>query len=59
MPCVPGIDYRAKLDELRRLPSEMEIVEFKEAKTGYDFDKLGRCFSALANEANLRHLPRA
>ena len=59
MPCVPNIDYYAKLEELRRLPSETEIVEFKEAKTGYDFDKLGRCFSALANEANLRHLPHA
>ena len=48
-----------KLKELCRLPRETEIVEFKEAKTGYDFDKLGKYFSALANEANLRRLSRA
>lgn len=53
------VDLYAKLDELRRLPSETEIVEFKEAKTNYDFSDLGRCFSALANEANLRRLPHA
>ncbi|MDR2564008.1 MAG: hypothetical protein LBC98_08735 [Prevotellaceae bacterium] len=32
------------------LPAETEIVEFKEAKTGYDFDKIGKYFSALSNE---------
>ena len=30
-----------------------EIVEFKEAKGGYDVDKIGRYFSAISNEANL------
>jgi len=35
------------------LPSETEWVEFKEAKTTFDFDQLGRYFSALSNEANL------
>ncbi|SEP83412.1 ATP-dependent DNA helicase RecG [Lachnospiraceae bacterium RM5] len=34
---------------------EDEIVEFKEAKGSYDFDKIGKYFSALSNEANLRN----
>ncbi len=34
---------------------EHEIVEFKEAKGGYDTDKIGRYFSAISNEANLRN----
>jgi len=33
---------------------ENEIVEFKEAKNNYDFNKLGMYFSALSNEANLK-----
>jgi len=33
---------------------EHEIVEFKEAKSSYDTDKIGRYFSAISNEANLR-----
>ena len=33
---------------------EYEIVEFKEAKSSYDTDKIGRYFSAISNEANLR-----
>lgn len=33
---------------------EYEIVEFKEAKSNYDTDKIGRYFSAISNEANLR-----
>jgi len=36
------------------LSAETEIVEFKEAKNGYDFDKIGKYFSALSNEANLK-----
>jgi ATP-dependent DNA helicase RecG len=43
-----------KLTELRSLPAETEVVEFKEAKNGYDFTKLGKYFSALCNEANLK-----
>lgn len=31
-----------------------EIVEFKEAKGDYDTDKIGRYFSAISNEENLR-----
>lgn len=34
---------------------ETEIVEYKEAKRNYDFEKLGKYFSALSNEANLRN----
>lgn len=33
---------------------EYEIVEFKEAKGHYDTDKIGRYFSAISNEANLK-----
>lgn len=33
---------------------EYEIVEFKEAKGGYNEDKLGQYFSAISNEANLK-----
>lgn len=43
-----------KLAELRSLPGETEVVEFKEAKNDYDFTKLGKYFSALCNEANLK-----
>ncbi|MCR5152512.1 MAG: putative DNA binding domain-containing protein [Prevotella sp.] len=34
--------------------SENEVVEFKVAKNNYDVDDLGKYFSALSNEANLR-----
>ncbi len=34
---------------------ETEVVEYKEAKQNYDFDGIGRYFSALSNEANLRN----
>lgn len=42
------------LDGLRTLPKETEWVEFKEARTSFDLDRLGRYFSALSNEANLK-----
>lgn len=41
------------------LPGETEIVEFKEARNNYDFGKLGKYFSALSNEANLKGKPYA
>ena len=41
------------LNRLLKCSSENEIVEFKEAKNNYDFNKLGKYFSALSNEANL------
>jgi ATP-dependent DNA helicase RecG len=42
------------LDELRALPVETEWLEFKEAKRTFDFKELGRYFSAISNEANLK-----
>ena len=42
------------LSEALALPAETEIVEFKEAKESYDFGKIGKYFSALSNEANLK-----
>lgn len=48
-----------KLNELRSLQSENEIVEFKEANKSYDSNKLGKYFSALSNEANLNHTTHA
>lgn len=44
---------RNKLNELRSLPAETEVVEFKTAANNYDFKKIGKYFSALCNEANL------
>ncbi len=42
------------LKGLLNLTAESEVVEFKEAKNNYDFTKLGKYFSALCNEANLK-----
>ena len=47
-------ELHKKLNQLRNLQAENEIVEFKEAKSGYDFSKLGKYFSALCNEANMQ-----
>ena len=47
-------ELEAKLTELMALPAETECVEFKEAKNDYHFDRLGKYFSALSNEANLK-----
>ncbi len=47
------------LKALKALPGETEIVEFKEAKENYDFNKIGKYFSALSNEANLKGKPEA
>ena len=47
------------LTNLQNLPAETEVVEFKEAKNGFDFGKLGKYFSALSNEANLKGKPYA
>jgi len=52
-------DLERKLQQLRSLPGETEIVEFKEANNNYDFNKLGRYFSALSNEANLKNAREA
>lgn len=42
------------IDHFQNQKAETECVEFKEAKTQYDFGKLGKYFSALSNEANLK-----
>lgn len=47
-------DIKSKLTEFLLLPAETEWIEFKEAKTNIDFDDIGRYFSALSNEANLK-----
>jgi ATP-dependent DNA helicase RecG len=46
-------ELQFKLHQLQGLQAENEIVEFKEARQNYDFNKLGKYFSALCNEANL------
>ena len=38
---------------------ESEVVEFKEAKTNYSFNDIGKYFSALSNEANIRGFQEA
>lgn len=47
-------ELKLLVDAFRNQSSETECVEFKEAKTQYDFGKLGKYFSALSNEANLK-----
>ncbi|MFH0790237.1 MAG: RNA-binding domain-containing protein [Candidatus Omnitrophota bacterium] len=41
------------LDEIISLPKESEWVEFKHARQDFSFDKIGKYFSAISNEANL------
>ena len=38
---------------------ENEVIEFKEARSNYSFNDIGKYFSALSNEANLRGLTEA
>ncbi len=47
--------YAEKLDDLMN-NWENELVEFKEARVSLGTDEIGRYFSALSNEANLRKL---
>ncbi|MCK9338282.1 MAG: ATP-binding protein, partial [Arcobacteraceae bacterium] len=37
---------------------EDEVTEFKQAKHDYSTSDIGKYFSALANEANLREVPK-
>lgn len=53
------VDVENVLRKLLSFVTETEVVEFKEAKNGYDFRKLGKYFSALSNEANLNGKPHA
>lgn len=52
------INEQDLLDKLDGLINgwEDETVEFKEANKDYDKEKIGRYFSALSNEANLKNL---
>ncbi len=50
-------DIENFLRKLISLPSETEWIEFKEAKSNFDLDDLGKYFSALSNEANLNGQP--
>jgi ATP-dependent DNA helicase RecG len=52
-------ELQTELSRLQNLTAETEVVEFKEAKNTYDFTKLGKYFSALSNEANLKGKPYA
>lgn len=42
-------ELRTKLQELTDLPAETEWVEFKQARSNFDLDDLGKYFSALSN----------
>lgn len=44
----------SQIFETLRYRPENEVVEFKKAENNFDFDDLGKYFSALSNEANLR-----
>ena len=48
-------ELKKLLNELRALPAETECVEFKEAKNTFHFNEIGKYFSALSNEANLKN----
>lgn len=47
---------KKQFEELKKMPVETEWVEFKEARKDFDFGKLGKYFSALSNEANLKNV---
>lgn len=47
------ININEKLQQFLVANDESEVLEYKEAKNQYDFEKLGKYFSALSNEANL------
>ena len=49
-------EIKDKLDELRNLPTETEIVEFKgSVNDNFSTSDIGKYFSALSNEANLQN----
>ena len=43
-----------KIEEMVKTP-ETEVAEFKEAKSNFSFNDIGKYFSALSNEANLKN----
>lgn len=44
------------LEQFRNMPAETEWLEFKEAKKDFHFDNLGKYFSAISNEVNMKGL---
>lgn len=42
------------LHKLKKLPAETECLEFKKAAVKFHFNDIGKYFSALSNEANLK-----
>lgn len=46
-------ELKKKIHEMIR-DFENEVVEFKEANSNYSFKDIGKYFSALGNEANIR-----
>ena len=52
-------DLLKLLHHLLAAPVETEVLEFKEAKNTFHFEEIGKYFSALANEANLKGIPVA
>ena len=50
---------KTTLINLLKSNTETEILEFKEAKSQFDKNKLGKYFSALSNEANLKSKSQA
>jgi ATP-dependent DNA helicase RecG len=52
--CMNAEQIKRKLDKLIALSKESEWLEFKQASHSFHFDKLGKYFSALSNEANLK-----
>lgn len=50
------MNIEQQLQTLLSLDGENEVVEFKHAENNYDFSKLGKYFSALSNEANLKNI---
>ncbi|MBW6441279.1 putative DNA binding domain-containing protein [Patescibacteria group bacterium] len=52
-------ELKRKLYELIQEPCEIEVLEFKTAENSFDFKELGKYFSALSNEANLKNQKHA
>ena len=54
-----AIELQNLLTDLLCLSAETEVVEFKEANKNFDFSKLGKYFSALSKEVNLKDKKQA
>jgi len=51
---IRNTELKGLLEKFRKLPSETEWIEFKEAKSNFHFDEIGKYFSAISNEANIK-----